>query len=90
MEITMTAKEILRSQVMAQVIDGVLDQASAAARLQISIRQVKRLKLARTACDSAVGGDGAAGHAGSGLVARQTRCRGPYAPDARAACPAGS
>lgn len=40
----MTAKEVLRSQVMAQVVEGKLDQASAAARLGISVRQVKRLK----------------------------------------------
>ena len=44
MTITMTAKELLRSQVMAQVMDGLVDQASAAARLGISVRQVKRLK----------------------------------------------
>lgn len=44
MEITMTAKEVLRSQVMAQVMEGVLDQARAAARLGISVRQVKRIK----------------------------------------------
>jgi len=42
--IEMTAKDVLRSQVMAQVEDGKLDQASAAARLGISVRQVKRLK----------------------------------------------
>lgn len=40
----MTAKDVLRSQVMAQVVDGKLDQASAASRLGISVRQVKRLK----------------------------------------------
>lgn len=40
----MSAKDVLRSQVMAQVEDGKLDQASAAARLGISVRQVKRLK----------------------------------------------
>jgi transposase len=40
----MTTQEVLRSQVMAQVLDGVLDQASAAARLGLSVRQVKRLK----------------------------------------------
>jgi len=44
MEITMTGKEVLRSQIMAQVIDGQLDQVSAAARLGICVRQVKRLK----------------------------------------------
>jgi transposase len=40
----MTAKDVLRSQVMAQVLEGKLDQASAAGRLGISVRQVKRLK----------------------------------------------
>ena len=40
----MTNKDVLRSQVMAQVLDGKLDQASAAARLGIGVRQVKRLK----------------------------------------------
>lgn len=42
--IKMTAKDVLRSQVMAQVLEGRLDQASAAGRLGISVRQVKRLK----------------------------------------------
>jgi hypothetical protein len=42
--IAMTIKDVLRSQVMAQVIEGKLDQASAAGRLGISVRQVKRLK----------------------------------------------
>jgi len=42
--IVMTAKDVLRSQVMAQVLEGKLDQASAAARLGISVRQIKRLK----------------------------------------------
>lgn len=42
--IEMTEKDVLRSQVMAQVMEGKLDQASAAARLGISVRQVKRLK----------------------------------------------
>jgi transposase len=42
--IEMTTKDVLRSQVMAQVMEGKLDQASAAARLAISVRQVKRLK----------------------------------------------
>lgn len=42
--IEMTAKDVLRSQVMAQVVEGKLDQASAAGRLGISVRQVKRLK----------------------------------------------
>lgn len=40
----MTSKDVLRSQVMAQVLDGKLDQAEAAVRLQITVRQVKRLK----------------------------------------------
>ena len=40
----MTAKDVLRSQVMAQVMEGKLDQASAASRLGISVRQVKRIK----------------------------------------------
>ena len=40
----MTAKDVLRSQVMAQVLEGKLDQASAAGRLGISVRQIKRLK----------------------------------------------
>ena len=42
--IEMTVKDVLRSQVMAQVLEGKLDQASAAARLGISVRQIKRLK----------------------------------------------
>jgi transposase len=42
--IVMTAKDVLRSQVMAQVLEGKLDQASAAGRLGISVRQIKRLK----------------------------------------------
>lgn len=42
--IEMTVKDVLRSQVMAQVLEGKLDQAGAAARLGITIRQVKRLK----------------------------------------------
>ncbi len=40
----MTAKDVLRSQVIAQVLEEKLDQASAARRLGISVRQVKRLK----------------------------------------------
>lgn len=40
----MTTKEVLRSQVMAQVSEGSLSQAVAAAKLGISVRQVKRLK----------------------------------------------
>jgi transposase len=42
--IEMTAKDVLRSQVMAQVMEGKLDQASAASRLGVSVRQVKRIK----------------------------------------------
>lgn len=42
--IEMTIRDVLRSQVMAQVMEGKLDQASAAARLGITVRQVKRLK----------------------------------------------
>lgn len=42
--IEMSGKEVLRSQVLAQVVEGKLDQASAASRLGISVRQVKRLK----------------------------------------------
>lgn len=42
--IVMTARDVLRSQVMAQVLEGKLDQASAAGRLGISVRQIKRLK----------------------------------------------
>lgn len=42
--IKMTAKDVLRSQVMAQVVEGKLDQAGAAGRLGITVRQVKRLK----------------------------------------------
>jgi transposase len=42
--IVMTAKDVLRSQVMAQVLEGKLDQAGAAGRLGISVRQIKRLK----------------------------------------------
>ena len=40
----MSDKEILRGQLMAQLVEGKLDQKSAAARLAISVRQVKRLK----------------------------------------------
>jgi len=42
--IKMSNKDVLRSQVMAQVLDGKLDQRGAADRLKISVRQVKRLK----------------------------------------------
>lgn len=44
MVIEMSDKEVLRSQVMAQLVEGKLDQESAAQRLKISTRQVKRLK----------------------------------------------
>ena len=44
MVIEMSDKEVLRSQVMAQLLEGKLDQESAAQRLKISTRQVKRLK----------------------------------------------
>lgn len=40
----MTTKDLLRNQVMAQLMEGKLDQAGAAARLGISVRQIKRLK----------------------------------------------
>lgn len=42
--IKMTTKDLLRNQVMAQVMEEKLDQAGAAARLGISVRQIKRLK----------------------------------------------
>lgn len=42
--LNMTTKDVLRSQVMAQVLEGKLDQASAATRLGITTRQIKRLK----------------------------------------------
>lgn len=40
----MSDKEILRGQLMAQLVEGKLDQKSAALRLLITVRQVKRLK----------------------------------------------
>ena len=40
----MSDKEILRGQLMAQLVEGKLDQQSAAKRLSITVRQVKRLK----------------------------------------------
>lgn len=40
----MSDKEILRGQLMAQLVEGKLDQQSAATRLAITVRQVKRLK----------------------------------------------
>lgn len=40
----MSDKEILRGQIMAQLVDRKLDQKSAALRLSITVRQVKRLK----------------------------------------------
>ncbi len=42
----MSDKELLRSQVMAQLVEGRIDQGSAARRLGIGVRQVKRLKRA--------------------------------------------
>ena len=40
----MSDKEILRGQLMAQLLEGKLNQRAAAERLGISVRQVKRLK----------------------------------------------
>lgn len=40
----MSDKELLRSQLMAQLVDGKMSQSEAAARLDVSVRQVKRLK----------------------------------------------
>lgn len=40
----MSDKEILRGQLMAQLMEGKLDQCAAAERLGISVRQIKRLK----------------------------------------------
>ena len=40
----MSDKEILRGQLMAQLVEGKLDQKSAAMRLSVTVRQVKRLK----------------------------------------------
>lgn len=40
----MSDREILRGQLMAQLVEGKLDQRSVAERLSISVRQVKRLK----------------------------------------------
>lgn len=40
----MSDKEILRGQLMVQLVEGKLDQQSAAIRLSITVRQVKRLK----------------------------------------------
>ncbi|MFD2273105.1 ISNCY family transposase [Undibacterium arcticum] len=40
----MSDKEILRGHLMAQLLEGKLDQRAVAARLAISVRQVKRLK----------------------------------------------
>jgi len=40
----MNGKELLRSQLVAQLIDGKLGQKEVAARLEVSVRQVKRLK----------------------------------------------
>jgi transposase len=40
----MSDKELLRSQLMGQLVEGKLSQSEAAARLNVSVRQVKRLK----------------------------------------------
>ena len=40
----MSEKEILRGQLMAQLMEGKLDQGTVAERLAVSVRQVKRLK----------------------------------------------
>jgi transposase len=40
----MSDKEILRGQLMAQLVEGKLDQRTVAQRLGLSVRQVKRLK----------------------------------------------
>lgn len=40
----MSDKELLRSQLMAQLVEGKLSQSEAASRLSVSVRQVKRLK----------------------------------------------
>ncbi len=40
----MSDKELLRSQLVAQLIDGKLSQKEVALRLEVSVRQVKRLK----------------------------------------------
>lgn len=40
----MSDKELLRSQLMAQLVDGKLSQKEVALRLEVSVRQVKRLK----------------------------------------------
>ena len=40
----MSDKELLRSQLMAQLVEGKLSQGDAALRLSVSVRQVKRLK----------------------------------------------
>lgn len=40
----MSDKELLRSQLMAQLVEGKLSQREAASRLGVSLRQVKRLK----------------------------------------------
>lgn len=41
----MSDKELLRTQLMAQLVDGKLSQKDAAQRLEVTVRQVKRLKL---------------------------------------------
>ena len=42
----MSDREILRGQLMGQLVEGKLDQRAAAERLGVSVRQVKRLKRA--------------------------------------------
>lgn len=40
----MSDKEVLRSQLMAQLVEGMLSQQEASERLGVSVRQIKRLK----------------------------------------------
>lgn len=44
----MSDKEILRGQLMAQLVEGKVDQRAVAERLALSVRQVKRLKRSYT------------------------------------------
>lgn len=50
----MSDKELLRSQLMAQLVEGKLSQKDAAQRLGVTVRQVKRLK--RSYVDAGVAG----------------------------------
>ena len=50
----MSDKELLRSQLVAQLVDGKVSQKEAALRLNVSVRQVKRLK--RSYVDAGVDG----------------------------------